>query len=328
MAWQNLDANANFDSDTAGQTNSFWLPEIFSSKVQIAFRKSAVVQAITNTDYFGEITQYGDTVNIIKEPQITIDTGYTRADTDITSTSLTDQELILKVNYAQAFQFDIDDLERRFSHINWQDIAADNAGYKLKDSMDSGILTGLVAGTEGAVGSGLSIGTDVTTDLTALPAAGSGGTGELILGYGASGEVKPVDLLGRLARLLDDNNVPAEDRWVCAAPAFYEALAKEESKLMSSDYNAGMGSLRNGLVQDGMVRGFKMYVSNNLPTPSNAGYVLLHGHRSAVASAEALLTTEVVRSTTVFKDIVRGLHVYGYKVLRDNAIGKVYYNFA
>lgn len=326
MAWQNHGTGTttgNFGTGTStAQPN--WLPEVFSQKVQVAFRKSAVVQAVTNTEYFGEIAGFGDTVNIIKEPQITIDTGYTRADTGITTTQLTDDELVLKINYTSAFKFEIDDLERRFSHIGWQDVASNNAAYKIKDSMDSRVLAGIVAGTEGAVSTTTSIGSDTTATLTALPAA-SGGVGGLQLGYAASGQVKPVDLLGRLARLLDDNDVPGEDRWVVAAPAFYEHLAKEESNLMSTDFNAGLGSLRNGLVQEGKVRGFTMYVSNNLPSPTNTS-VLLHGHMSAVASAEAYMKTEVLRSTAVFKDIIRGLHVFGYKVLRDVAVGKVYYD--
>ena len=54
------------------QANQFWVPEIYSKKVQIALRKASTVEAICNTDYMGEIKSYGDTVNIVKEPQIAV----------------------------------------------------------------------------------------------------------------------------------------------------------------------------------------------------------------------------------------------------------------
>ena len=102
-------ASMNFDPAVSGQTNSSWLPEVFSKKVQVAFRKSAVAEAICNTDYMGEIAQFGDTVNIIKEPQISVN-SYTR-DATLSSTDLTDEELVLQVDQAKYFQFEVDDLE-------------------------------------------------------------------------------------------------------------------------------------------------------------------------------------------------------------------------
>jgi hypothetical protein len=301
-------ANMNFDPAITGQTNSHWLPEIFSKKVQVAFRKSSVVEAITNTDYTGEIAQFGDTVNIIKEPQISI-YDYTRHGS-ITATDLTDEELTMQIDQAKAFQFEVDDLEKRFSHINWQQIASDNAAYKLKDAMDSNVLAAIVAAsginTYGSVDAPVVTGHD-------------------------SGETDPLDVLARLARQLDDQNVPEENRWVVAAPSFYEELAKTNSKLLSIDYNAGQGSLRNGLVASGELRGFKMYKSNNTPTATGTGSytgttlpLVVAGHMSAVATAQALSTIENVRSTSSFVDIVRGLLVWGRKVLRPEGVAVAY----
>lgn len=53
-------ASMNFDPAVSGNTNSFWLPDLFSKKVQVAFRKASVAEGITNTDYYGEISQFGD----------------------------------------------------------------------------------------------------------------------------------------------------------------------------------------------------------------------------------------------------------------------------
>ena len=299
----------NFGSAVTGQSNLFAFPEIFSKNVQIAFRKSSVVEAITNTDYIGEINGYGDTVNIIKEPDITV-VDYNRGDT-ITNTALTDQELVLTVDQAKAFQFKIDDLETRFSHVNWQALATDRAGYKLKDAVDSDVLTVMSTGQLAAN----------TYGTTAAP---------IDTGHD-SGETDPLDVLARLARLLDTQNVPEEMRWVVADPAFYEELAKTSSKLMSVDYNQGDGGLRNGLVASGQLRGFKLYKSNNLPSWTGTGsysgtsdqYVIA-GHMSAVSTASALTKVETVRDTTTFADIVRGLHVWGRKVLRPEGLAVAY----
>jgi len=291
----------NYNPATSGQTNSFWLPEVFSKKVQVAFRKSAVAEAICNTDYMGEIAQFGDTVNIIKEPTITV-TDYTRATTSLSSTVLTDQELVLQVDQAKYFQFKVDDLEKRFSHVNWQQVASDNAAYQLKDAFDVNVITAAVAG----------IGTN-TYGTVAAP---------IDTGH-ATGEVDPLDVLARLARLLDDANVPEENRWVVAKPEFYEELAKTSSKLLSVDYNQGNGGLRNGLVASGELRGFKMYKSSNVPTPSGSGnptHQILAGHMSAVSCAQSLSTVESIRDNDSFKDIVRGLLVWGRKVLRPEAL--------
>jgi len=297
-------ASMNFDPAVSGQTSSSWLPEVFSKKVQVAFRKSAVAEAICNTDYMGEIAQFGDTVNIIKEPQISVN-SYTR-DATLSSTDLTDEELVLQVDQAKYFQFEVDDLEARFSHVNWQQIASDNAAYKLKDSFDSNVLQAAVTGA--------------TTNTYGTASA------PIDTGH-ASGEVDPLNVLARLARQLDDNNVPEENRWVVAAPQFYEELAQTSSKLMSVDYNQGDGGLRNGLVASGSLRGFKMYKSNNMPTVTGTGSfsgsslpTVLAGHMSAMSCAQSLSTVETVRSTTSFRDIVRGLLVWGRKVLRPESL--------
>lgn len=301
-------ARKNFGSHVAGQTNTFWVPEIFSAKVQVAFRKAAVSEAITNTDYFGEIAGYGDTVNIILEPQISVNDYLRETDTAAGRTNLSDQELVLTIDQAKYFRFEVDDLETKFSHVNWQQIAADNAAYQLKDAYDTNVLAAMVAGS--------------TTNVY-------GTTGAPIdTGFG-SGEIDPLDVLARLARLLDDDNVPEENRYVVANPIFYEELAKTSSKLMSVDYNQGDGGLRNGLVASGMLRGFKLYKSNNLATVAGTGsfsgtslYNVMAGHMSAVASASALSQTESFRAHDAFADVVRGLLVWGRKVLRETALAK------
>ena len=302
----------NFGLGVSGQTNGFFIPEIYSKKVQIALRKAAVAEAICNTDYMGEISSFGDTVNIIKEPQIAV-ADYTRG-LAVTSTNLTDQELVLTVDQAKSFSFKIDDLEKRFSHVNFQAIAADNAAYALRDAMDSNILAAISAGATATTGMGT----------TSTP---------IDIGFG-SGEVDPLNQMALAAKELDEANAPEDGRWFVAAPEWYNALSNSSSKLLSVDFNAGQGSIRNGLVASGLLRGFQMYKSNNLPTNDLSGAspagsatapVALFGHMSSTAAASSMNKVETVRDTGTFSDIVRGLMVWGRKVLRPEVAGKIIY---
>ena len=302
----------NFVDTISGQTNSFFVPEIYSKKVQIALRKAAVAEAICNTDYMGEISAFGDTVNIIKEPQIAV-ADYTRG-LAVTATDLTDQELVLTIDQAKSFSFKIDDLEKRFSHVNFQAVAADNAAYALRDAMDSNILAAISAGAT------------VTT--------GMGSTSTPIdIGF-ATGEIDPLNQMSLAAKELDEANAPEDGRWFVAAPEWYNQLANTSSKLLSVDFNAGQGSIRNGLVASGLLRGFQMYKSNNLPTNDLTGATpagtatapeALFGHISGTSAASSMNKVETIRDTGTFSDIVRGLMVWGRKVLRPEITGKIIY---
>ena len=296
--------------------NNF-LPEIYSKKVLNFFRKASVVEAITNTDYAGEISAFGDSVKIIKEPVITVD-QYERGGS-ITATTLTDNEVVLVVDTANAFKFIVDDIETSMSHVNFKEAASSSAAYSLRDAFDTGVTATMFAGVTTS-SPDHTLGAD---SATALGAGVFDGAGAVDLGQ--SGETDPLDLMSRMARLLDAQNVPEEGRWFVAGPEFYEELVKASSKLMSVDFNAGQGSIRNGLVSSGKLRGFDMYKTNNIAATTNATGKVLAGHMSSTCTAQTIVNTETVRDVTSFGDIVRGLHVYGAKVLRPEALVSAFY---
>ena len=306
------DTDANFANSVSGQANSFFLPSIYSKKVLNFFRKSSVVEAITNTDYAGEISAYGDSVKIIKEPVISV-SDYTRGQ-DTTPTKLTDQELTLVVDSAKAFKFIVDDIETKMSHVNFKEVASSSAAYALKDSFDAAVIANMFSGLSASSPDHV-LGADSATALGANVYDGAGS-----VDIGQDSETDPLNLMARMARLLDEQNVPEEGRWFVAGPDFYEQLGQSSSKLLSVDFNAGQGSIRNGLVSSGKLRGFDMYKSNNIEATSNATGKVLAGHMSSTATAQTIISTEVLRDPSSFGDIVRGLHVYGSKVLRPEAI--------
>ena len=120
-------------------TQNNFIAQIYSKDVQKFFRRVAVVQDITNTDYFGEIANYGDTVRIIKEPTITI-ADYTRG-LALETQDLVDDEITLTVDQAKYFQFAVDDVEAKVAHHNWTELAIGSAAYTIRDDYDSTILT-------------------------------------------------------------------------------------------------------------------------------------------------------------------------------------------
>tara|TARA_R110001599_G_scaffold211142_1_gene408530 strand:+ start:3708 stop:4769 length:1062 start_codon:yes stop_codon:yes gene_type:complete len=339
--------------------NGNFSPVIYSKKVQSAFRKTSIIEDITNSDYFGEIANFGDTVRIIKEPEITVK-EYTRGAT-VTPQDLDDEDFTLVVDKANYFAFKVDDIEEAHSHVNFESMATDRAGYRLKDQFDQDILGYLSGFKQSAMhGSpdtvriaGDKAGTDpvtvaanglLATMLIARDSFVSGGASTDSIAThpdGSTGEATPLEVLNRMARLLDQQNVDRDGRWCVVDPVFMEQLMDENSKLINNDFTSSEKDiLRNGRVMDGLIRGFRMYMSNNLPSvgtgaatvdtngsATNYG-AIVGGHDSAVATASQIEKVETYRDNDSFADIVRGMHLYGRKVLRPEALVRAHYNIA
>ena len=288
--------------------NGNFVPTIYSQKVLNFFRRASVVEDITNTDYTGEIENYGDTVNIINEPTVTVSSYYRGS--VVNAQTLTDAQTTLTVDQAFAFSFKVDDIEERHSHLNWESIATSSGAYALKKKYDYNVLNAMISGA--------------STD------SGLGTSGSGIAGVDTGDEAS--DLISKAGRLLDQNDVPQENRWYVGSPILYEVLSKSASKLMDQSIvdSSKESPLRNGKVIAGPIRGFTMYKTNVFDTgtagtdevnPSGSNeYYSLAGHMSSTATASHIAKTEVVRDTDSFADIVRGLHVFGRKVLRSGAV--------
>ena len=344
--------------------NGNFSPVIYSKKVQLAFRKSTVVGDITNSDYFGEIANQGDTVKIIKEPEISV-SAYARG-TTIAAQDLQDDDFSLVVDKANYFAFKMDDIEEAHSHVNFMDLATNRAAYRLADQHDQEVLGYLSGYTQSALHGNADT---VNTTVNGTKADSTAGSDELlaankldITNFGnitttavagdsipvaprlpgatalATDHVSPTMLIARMGRILDQNNVDKAGRWVVIDPVMMEVLMDEDSRLLNADFGDS-GALRNGLVLNNW-NGFRVYVSNNLPavgggagttgtTGQQTDYgVIVAGHDSAVATAEQINKTESYRDPDSFADIVRGMHLYGRKILRPEALVNARYNLA
>jgi hypothetical protein len=338
--------------------NGNFSPVIYSKQVQLAFRKAAVCEAITNSDYFGEIAQMGDSVKIIKEPEITVK-AYARG-TTITPQDLDDEDFSLTIDKANYFAFKVDDIEEAHSHVNFQSLASDRAAYRLADQFDQDVLGYLSGYKQSAIHGTADTVNDVVNGTNAVGSAtdellasmkldasdfNSGSAGDAIAilprtGAGAAptdaGDANPLQVIARMSRLLDQQNVDTQGRWLVLDPVFMEVLKDEDSRLFDADF--GGSGLQNGVVSNN-IHGFTVYSSNNLPAvgtgPSFTGAnsstnfgVIVAGHSSAVATAEQINKTETYRDPDSFADIVRGMHLYGRKILRPEALVNAKYHLA
>lgn len=337
---------------------------IYSKKVQLAFRKSTISGDITNSDYFGEISAQGDSVKIIKEPEITV-SPYARG-TQVNAQDLDDEDFSLVIDKANYFAFKVDDIEEKHSHVNFMDLATNRAAYRLADQYDQEVLGYLSGFKQTALHANADAVNDQVNGTKAIVTAGNDELlGSMKLNKGSFGNittasagdhsipvaarlpgatalptefVSPVMLINRMGRLLDQQNVDKAGRWIVIDPVMMEVLQDEDSRFLNADYGDS-GGLRNGLVINNW-NGFRVYVSNNLPqvgggsaTTSTANQntdfgVIVAGHDSAVATAEQINKTETYRDPDSFADIVRGMHLYGRKILRPEAITTAKYNLA
>ena len=338
--------------------NGNFSPVIYSKQVQLAFRKKSVVEEITNSDYFGEISSMGDTVRIIKEPEITVK-EYARG-AQITPQDLDDEDFSLVVDKANYFAFKVDDIEEAHSHVNFGSMASNRAAYRLSDQFDQEVLGYLSGWAQSSLSS---VASAANTTVSCSKAVDSAGTNELLAsmlvdandvnGGTANNSIvvkpraggdslntttanaTPLAVIARMSRKLDQQYIPSSDRWLVVDPVFAELMKDEDSRLFNSDFGGQSNGLQNGLILNN-VHGFKVYMSNNLPAKGNGATgatatgsthygVICAGHSSAVATAEQINKTETYRDPDSFADIVRGMHLYGRKILKPEALSRAYY---
>jgi hypothetical protein len=259
----------------------------------------------------------------------------------------------------------LDDIEAAQSHINWLSLASDRAAYRLRDNFDQDILGYLSGFEQSALHTNADT---ARTTFPGTKANSAAGSDELLTSMklikssfgnittASAGDhsipvaprlpgatalptatVSPLMIVARMSRLLDTQNADTTGRWLVVDPVFIEMLKDEDSRLLNADF--GGSGLQNGLVVKNL-HGFRVYVSNNLPkvgtgpgtvgtANQNTNYgVIVAGHDSAVASAEQINKVETYRDPDSFADIVRGMHLYGRKILKSEAITTCKYNVA
>jgi hypothetical protein len=264
-----------------------FIPEVFSKKLQAKFYAQTMLSEVTTNEYEGEISGMGNKVNIRTVPAVTV-ADYTGS---LSYADVTSGTIELDINKAKSYAFKVDDILRVQADIDFMNEAANDAASNMKISIEQDVFANVAAGSS-------------LTDINATP---SNITTSNVLGF-----------ILDAGQTLDENNIPEEDRFMIISPKI--ATLIKQSELRQAYLTGDTESpLRNGFI--GMIDRFKMYVSNNLSTASGVTSGL-YGHPKAIAYASQFTNTETVRLESSFGDGVRGLGVYGYKVILPTAIGE------
>ncbi len=276
---------SQFSTGTTSEVN--FIPEVFSKLLQAKFYKKSILPEISNTDYEGEISGQGDKVVIRTVPAVTIN-NYAGT---ITTQELTTAKVEMLIDKAKYYSFKVDDVLAAQADINLLEGASTDAAEGMRIAVETEVLAGAITGA--------------TT-------------------IGAQTAITAANILTNIltmSKQLDELNIPEEGRFIVLSPEFISLLKQSE---LRQAYLTGDGTspLRNGLV--GMVDRFKVFQSNMVYTAASgadSGYThVLAGHPKALSFASQFTNTETVRMESTFGDQVRGLKVYGSKVVTPDAL--------
>lgn len=273
-----------------------FIPEVWNARLLTPLSKSLIFgqPGVINRDYEGDIASFGDTVHIGSLTDPTVAT-YTKNVTVIDPATLATTDQSLVIDQSKYFAFEVDDVDARQVRDagNLVSSAIARAAYKLSDTADSFLATTMTTGA----GNVLTAQDVATADAAFL-------------------------LIRRLRLALDKANVPAEGRFLIVSPEFYALVLGDARFIDASKYGSSDG-IRNGEV--GRAVGFSVSVSNNIPAgtagtnPEVSNFVVA-GHSMATTFAQQILKTEAYRPDNAFSDAVKGLHLYGAKVVRPEAL--------
>ena len=270
-------------------------PEIWSANLLVALRKTLIYGDCVNRDYEGDISAAGDTVRITSIGRPTI-ANYVPNSTVIVPEQVNDSQRVLVVDQSKYFAFEVDDVDARQAAGNVIPQSMNEAAYGFADVIDQYIASFYTGIQSSNVVAPLSVDTTVAT-----PA------------YNLVYDKVLVPM--RVA--LDRANVPAQGRWAVVAPEVYGVLERD-SRFIKVNESGSSAGLRQGNVGD--AAGFSIRVSNNAPSPVAGQYAVIAGNNTAITYAEQINKVEAYRPQSSFADAVKGLMLYGAKLIRPDSL--------
>lgn len=293
------------------QYSGVYIPEIWAGKLLVKFYDSTVFGAISNTDYEGQIKNQGDTVHIRTVPNITIN-EYVKGQ-KLTYETPESNLVDLLIDKGKSWSFRDDDVDRKQSDVNYLESWTADAGEQLRINIDTGILA------------------DIYDESHADNKGATAGRDSGAFDLGASGspvaldKTNVIDYIADMGTVLDEQNIPESGRFIVCPPWFINRIKKSDLKDASLTGD-GTSVMRNGRV--GMIDRFTLYSSNNVSTTTDGANTvsnMIFGHKAATTFASQLLESEgPMRHPDYFGNFYRGLQVYGYKVIKSEALGHFY----
>lgn len=297
-----------------------FIPEIWSGKILIKFYDATCLTEISNTDYEGEIKKYGDTVIIRTVAPITMRkyiVGQKLQNERPVSTPTS-----LPIDQGYYWNVLLNDVMDVQSDLNLLDRWTDEAGRQQKITLETDIFStwfGPTAANSYVMGQTHASNQGLTAGIKSL--------GYSIGAYGSPATFDKANILDYIVDaecVLTEQNVPNDRMWMII-PVWMAGLIKKSDLKNASITGDSVSVMRNGRI--GEIDMFSLYVSNLLPTISDGGITctaIPFGHPHGPSFAAQLTETETLRSHDDFGDEVRGLIIYGAKILKTEAVGALY----
>ncbi len=304
-----------------------FIPTIWSSKLNAKFYTASTFASISNTNWEGEISGIGDKVIINNIPDIAISTYVPGA--GLQYQVPVPNTIELQIDQGKYYAFQVNDLLEMQSKPKLLDMFSNDAGMQMKVAVDSECFFATFSGAATA-----------NKGATAGVRSGSYNLGTVTapVQFNASA-TSAISLITALSSALDEQNVPETERYLLIDPVSRQALMNsnlQQAYLTGDDKSI----LRNGKI--GGIDRFEVYVTNNLPRGAASGTtwtsgdgsqtaaaggtfaqksrVIMAGHKSAITFASQFTKTETVRNPNDFGDFVRGVNVYGRKVIKSESL--------
>jgi hypothetical protein len=275
-----------------------FIPTLWSTNIISTLDKVHVFSDLCNRNYEGQIRGMGDRVKINQIGAITVST-YTKNSTSISYQDLEDAAMWLTIDNSKYFAFGVDDVDAAQMNVDIMTEATRKAAYAINDTVDS-FIAGLY--TQAGVTSGLgTAGVPLTVTAKAT----------------ATSNISVVELFATIAQKMDEANCPVEGRWIVIPPWLVQKLTMASVFTISQ---TNMDAMTNGRVARAL--GFDIRMSNNLTktTTTTVNRVLAGAGTMPISYAEQLNNVEAIRREASFENGVRGLILYGGKVVYPEAL--------
>lgn len=283
-----------------------FIPKIYSGKMLVEYYDTTVLSHISNTDYEGEIKKFGDTVYIRSRPAITIrdyKKGQALVNEQPESTAVE-----LTIDKGKYWSFVTEDLDQVQSDIkNFVQICTEEGAEALKTTIDS-----LVLG-------------DIYADPHASNQGATAGVRSKDVNLGALNapveltKSNILDVIVQCGQVLDEQNVPDAGRYMILPPSFCTLIKTGDLKDASLTGDA-KSPIRTSVL--GTIDRFTIYPSNLLTkNATDDATECLFGHKDAFTFATQLIMAKMQDNPDGFGMLHRGLNVFGYKVVKPEALG-------
>jgi len=272
-----------------------FIPEVWIARIMANIHEQLVfAQAgVANRDYEGEFSQAGDTVRITSIGPVTV-SDYTK-NTDIAAPQdLTDAQRTMIIDRQKYFNFQVDDIDAAQINVSVMDAAMREAAFALTQQVDSRL-----AGFHTDANAANKIGSDGSP---IAPTVANGLAYESLVDLGV---------------VLDEANMPSGDRWT-VIPPWYEGLLLKDDRFVSYGTTGNRDALLNGEI--GNAAGFRVLKSNTVSNNGTVWRIMAGSGTMAISYADQINKVEAYRPEKRFADAVKGLHVWGSKVLRSEAL--------